>query len=73
MPSHIGRDTALLWDERRGWAFAAETHSGENLLVLAYLGGELVPAPARVHGFVTAIRAAGGAWPAATPFLFRAV
>ncbi|MGW5714804.1 DUF6292 family protein [Amycolatopsis sp. NPDC003865] len=61
VPSHHGRDTALLWDERHGWAFAAETHSGEDLLVLAYLGGELVPAPARVRGFVAAVRAAGGA------------
>lgn len=58
---HPGRDMALLWDERHGWAFAMETHSGEDLLVLAYLGGELVPAPARVRRFVAAIRAAGGA------------
>ncbi|EOD70247.1 DUF6292 family protein [Amycolatopsis vancoresmycina] len=58
---HPGRDMALLWDERHGWAFAMETHSGEDLLVLAYLGGELVPSPARVRGFVTAIRSAGGA------------
>jgi hypothetical protein len=67
VPSHVGRDTALLWDERHGWAFAVETHSGEDLLVLAYLGGELVPAPARVHAFVTAIRAAGGACGAPVP------
>lgn len=58
---HPGRDMALLWDERHGWAFAMETHSGEDLLVLAYLGGELVPAPARVRGFVAAVRSAGGA------------
>ncbi|MET8846861.1 DUF6292 family protein [Amycolatopsis sp. NPDC004625] len=56
-----GRDMALVWDERHGWAFAMETHSGEDLLVLAYLGGELVPGPARVRGFVAAIRDAGGA------------
>ncbi|UOX90686.1 DUF6292 family protein [Amycolatopsis sp. FBCC-B4732] len=60
LPHHPGRDTALLWDERHGWAFAMETHSAEDLLVLAYLGGELVPAPARVRGFVAAIRSAGG-------------
>ncbi|WP_372661393.1 DUF6292 family protein [Amycolatopsis kentuckyensis] len=58
---HPGRDMALLWDERHGWAFAMETNSGEDLLVLAYLGGELVPAPARVRAFVAAIRVAGGA------------
>lgn len=60
LPRHPGRDTALLWDERHGWAFAAESPSGEDLQVLAYLGGELVPAPARVRGFVAAPRAAGG-------------
>jgi hypothetical protein len=60
LPRHPGRDLALLWDERHGWAFAMETHSGEDLLVLAYLGGEVVPAPARVHAFVAALRAAGG-------------
>ncbi len=54
-----GRDMALLWDERHGWSFAMETHSGEDLLVLAYLGGELVPEPARVRGFVAAIRSPG--------------
>lgn len=59
LPRHPGRDNALLWDEGHGWAFAVETHSGEDLLVLAYLGGELVPAPARVRGFVAAIGAAG--------------
>ncbi|HEY3466347.1 MAG TPA: DUF6292 family protein [Amycolatopsis sp.] len=62
-----GRDTALVWDERHGWAFAMETHSGEDLLVLAYLGGEVVAAPSRVRGFVAAIRAAGGATGEATP------
>lgn len=61
LPRHPGRDMALLWDERHGWAFAMETHSGEDLLVLAYLGDELVPSPARVRGFVAAIRSAGGA------------
>ncbi|WP_439381032.1 DUF6292 family protein [Amycolatopsis lexingtonensis] len=60
LPRHPGRYMALLWDERHGWAFAMETHSGEDLLVLAYLGGELVPSPARVRGFVAAIRLAGG-------------
>jgi hypothetical protein len=53
------RDLALLRDERHGWSFAMETHSGEDLLVLAYLGGELVPEPARVRAFVAAIRSLG--------------
>lgn len=67
LPRHPRRDNALVWDERHGWAFAVETHSGEDLLVLAYLGGELVPAPDRVRGFVAAIRAAGGVRGAAVP------
>ncbi|GAB3147733.1 DUF6292 family protein [Amycolatopsis stemonae] len=61
LPRYPGRDLALLWDERHGWAFAVETHSGEDLLVLAYLCAGLVPPPARVRGFVAAIRSAGGA------------
>ncbi|MEU5259404.1 DUF6292 family protein [Amycolatopsis sp. NPDC021455] len=65
LPRHPGRDLALLWDERHGWALAMETHSGEDLLVLAYLGDDLVPSPARVRGFVAAIRDAGG--PSAPP------
>ena len=65
LPHHPGRDLALLWDERHGWALAMETHSGEDLLVLAYLGDALVPSPGRVRGFVAAIHAAGG--PAAPP------
>jgi len=51
-----GRDVALLWDERHGWAAAIETHSGEDLIVLRYLGGPTVaPAPRRVARFVTAL------------------
>ena len=64
---HPNRDMALLWDERHGWAFAMETHSGEDLLVLAYLGGERVPAPARVHRFVAGIRSLGGPISAPVP------
>ncbi|WP_370962621.1 DUF6292 family protein [Amycolatopsis sp. cg9] len=61
------RDTALLWDERYGWSLAMETRSGEDLLVLAYLGRELVPRPARVRDFVAAIRSHGGPVTAPVP------
>lgn len=64
---HPDRDTALLWDERHGWSFAMETHSGEDLLVLAYLEDELVPAPHWVAGFVAAIRSLGGPVSAPVP------
>ncbi|WP_409490367.1 DUF6292 family protein [Amycolatopsis sp. cmx-11-12] len=57
LPRHPGRDVALLWDEVHGWAAAIETHSGEDLIVLRYLGGETAtPPPARVARFVTALR-----------------
>ncbi|WP_410616102.1 DUF6292 family protein [Amycolatopsis sp. lyj-109] len=57
LPHYPGRDVALLWDEVHGWAAAIETHSGEDLIVLRYLGGPTVaPAPRRVARFVTALR-----------------
>ncbi|WP_328457775.1 DUF6292 family protein [Amycolatopsis sp. NBC_00438] len=62
-----GRDVALLWEERHGWSFGVETHSGEDLLVLAYLGVELVPEPPRVRGFVAAARSFGGPFAAPVP------
>jgi hypothetical protein len=49
------RDVALLWDERHGWAAAIETHSGEDLIILRYLGGTLIPPPSTVARFVAAL------------------
>jgi hypothetical protein len=47
------RDLALLWDERHGWAAAVETHSGEDLVPLAYLGDDDVfPEPQVVARFL---------------------
>jgi hypothetical protein len=52
------RDLALLWDERHGWSAAMETHSGEDLIVLAYLNGEdVLPEPCEVARFLAALRA----------------
>ena len=57
LPGYPDRDAALLWDEAHGWSVAVETHSGEDLIVLRYLGGRTVaPSPARVAEFVTAVR-----------------
>ncbi|WP_020658924.1 DUF6292 family protein [Amycolatopsis benzoatilytica] len=61
-----GRETALLWDERHGWSFAIESPDGDGQRVLAYLGGDLVPAPARLRAFVRAVRGRTGG-PAAAP------
>lgn len=46
------REVALLWDEGVGWALAIETGSGEDLLLVAYLGGEVLPEPDMVATFV---------------------
>jgi len=59
LPRHPDRDLALLWDERHGWSLAIETHSGEDLLVLGYLGGPVAPPPERIHRFVAAARRDG--------------
>ena len=56
LPHFPDRDVALLWNEEHGWAIAKETHSGEDLLVLAYLGGPTItPSPKRVARFVNAL------------------
>ncbi|OXM54977.1 DUF6292 family protein [Amycolatopsis alba] len=55
--AHPGRDTALLWNEIHGWAAAIETHSGEDLIVVRYLGGNTIAPPAvQVAHFVKALR-----------------
>lgn len=41
-PDH---DVAVLWEETHGWSAAIETHSGEALRVVAYLGKDVLPAP----------------------------
>ncbi|UJW28487.1 DUF6292 family protein [Saccharothrix sp. AJ9571] len=51
LPRYPDRDLALLWDEEHGWALAVETASAEDLIVLAYLGGDVVPPPAVVARF----------------------
>ncbi|MGW3966141.1 DUF6292 family protein [Amycolatopsis sp. NPDC005003] len=49
-PDH---ETALLWDERDGWAAAVESASGDEVIVLAYLGEDVLPPPDAVVEFVT--------------------
>lgn len=46
---------ALLWDEENGWAAALETPAGE-LIVLDYLGGDVLPTPDVVAGFLGRLR-----------------
>lgn len=47
-----GQDVALLWDETHGWSTAIETHSGADLLVVAYLGEDVLPPPETVAAWV---------------------
>ncbi|MEU4250452.1 DUF6292 family protein [Amycolatopsis sp. NPDC026612] len=51
-PDH---ETALLWDERDGWAAAVESAAGDELVVLAYLGQDVLPPPEAVVAFVTGL------------------
>lgn len=59
MPRYPDRDVALLWDEENGWSAGIETGCGEDVIVLAYLGGEVVPPPATVADFLAELLADG--------------
>ena len=71
MPAFPGRDVALLWDERHGWCGAIETASGEDLIVLSYLGSDVLPPPRVVSAFALELIAGSGPGQAAPP-AFRA-
>lgn len=45
LPGFPDRDTALLWHELHGWALAVETHGGEDPVVIAYVGHDVLPPP----------------------------
>lgn len=49
------RDVALLWDENQGWSAAIETHSEEDLLVVAHLGQDLLPLPKAVAAWAAGL------------------
>ncbi|WP_253830404.1 DUF6292 family protein [Prauserella aidingensis] len=57
LPGMEGREAALVWDGRTGWALGAETHSGEDLVMRAWYGMELLPEPDAVVRFVKALTA----------------
>lgn len=61
LPRYPGRDLALLWDERTGWSVAIETHSSEDLIVVACPpDAVVVPPPSRVRRFVDQLTAHSG-------------
>ncbi|TDQ00984.1 hypothetical protein EV186_102850 [Labedaea rhizosphaerae] len=58
LEQHRGRnDMALVWDVRHGWAAVVETHSGEDMLVLAYFGPDPLPVSADVVAFTKRVLA----------------
>ncbi len=66
-PAFPGRDVALLWDERHGWCGAIETASGEDLIVVSYLGVDVLPAPRVVARFARDLIAGRGPGQAEPP------
>lgn len=57
LPGMEGREVALVWDGRTGWAVGAETHSGEDLMIRSWYGTELLPGPDAVVRFVRELTA----------------
>ena len=55
LPDHPQRDAALIWAPERGWVIAVETGCGEDLLLTASLGGDVLPAPSTVAAWVRAV------------------
>jgi uncharacterized protein DUF6292 len=67
MPAFPDRDVALLWDERHGWCGAIETASGDDLIVVSYLGADVLPAPRVVARFASELVAGSGPGQAEPP------
>jgi hypothetical protein len=67
IPAFPDRDVALLWDERHGWCGAIETASGEDLIVLSYLGTDVLPRPRRVARFAAELLTGAGPGQAEPP------
>ena len=66
-PSYPGRDLMLVWSARQGWAVSVEPRPDEAPLVLARLGGDVVPAPEAVGRFVTEVVSRTGGTPLGAP------
>ncbi|HEV2779983.1 MAG TPA: DUF6292 family protein [Actinophytocola sp.] len=59
LPGYPNHDLALVWDEENGWAAALETATGDDIIVLCYLGWDVLPPPGVLVDFVEALRADG--------------
>ena len=53
--AYPGRDTALAWNQRCGWAVGLESSSDEDLFVLGYLGPVILPSPSSVASFAAQV------------------
>ena len=56
LPGHPDRDVALLWDEHRGWSAVVERLSGVDLIVVAEMGGAVLPLPPVVASWMRGVR-----------------
>jgi hypothetical protein len=52
LPAFPTEDVALTWDYRHGWAAGIEIDGGKALIVLSYLGVDILPCPRLVERFV---------------------
>jgi hypothetical protein len=59
LPGYPDHDLALVWDEENGWAAALETMAGDDMIVLCYLGWDILPPPEVLVEFVAALREDG--------------
>jgi len=57
LPGYPRYDLALVWDEENGWAAVLETQCGDDMIILCYLGGDVLPYPGVVAAFVAELRA----------------
>ena len=57
LPGYPNHDLALIWDEENGWAAALENRFGDDIVVLSYLGVDVLAEPEAVADFVAELRA----------------
>lgn len=73
LPGYPDHDLALVWDEENGWAAALETRAGDDMIVLCYLGWDVLPPPSALVEFVAELRADGYPGQPDAPALRRAL
>ena len=67
-----GHELMLVWHEEHGWAVAVETDPGDPSIVLAYVGGRVLPRPDVLAASVRALLVGGAAGRADPPVFRRA-